>query len=75
MWSTNILVFIPIALALSALAALAAFLITYEEWTNHYTDKREPMRHALNMAVAAFFIFAVLAMLAIVVISQLVSIR
>jgi len=63
--------FIPIGFMLSVLAALAAFLITYEEWSHHYAGKREPLRYALEAAVVAFLVFAVLTVLASVFISQL----
>jgi polyferredoxin len=63
--------FIPIGFMLSVLAALAAFLITYEEWSHHYARKREPLRYAFEAAVVAFLVFAALTLLASVFVSQL----
>lgn len=62
--------FIPIGLALSVLAGLAAFLITYEEWSHHYASKREPLRYALEAGVVAFLAFVILTMLATTLIGQ-----
>lgn len=62
--------FIVIGLGLSALAGLAAFLITYEEWSRHYPSKREPLRHALNAAVFAFAVFVALTLLATAFVSR-----
>ena len=55
--------FIIIGLGFSALAALAAFLITYEEWSHHYPGKREPFKFAMEAAIVAFLVFAVLTIL------------
>jgi len=62
--------FILIGCVFSPLAALAAFLITYEEWSHHYTSGKEPLRHAIEAAVVAFLIFMVLTVLAGVVVSR-----
>jgi len=62
---------IPIGLALSVLAALAAFLITYEEWSHHYASKREPIKYAFEAAVVAFLVFAASTLLASVFIARL----
>lgn len=50
--------FIMIGLILSVLAGVAAFLITYEEWSHHYTDRRKPLRYSIEAALAAFVVFA-----------------
>jgi len=55
--------FIVIGLGFSALAALAAFLITYEEWTHHYPSNREPIRYGIEAAIVAFIVFAILTVL------------
>jgi len=60
-----------IGLVLSLFAALAAFLITYEEWSHHYLDEREPFRHAVEAAAVAFVVFAVLTILAATFASRL----
>jgi uncharacterized membrane protein YhhN len=44
-------------------ASLIAFLVTYEEYTKHYVDKRMPRRLALEAAVFAFFVVFLLAIL------------
>lgn len=51
---------IAIGFVLSGLAAVGAFLITYEEWTHHYPTKSEPFRHAIWAAVVTFAVFALL---------------
>jgi len=62
---------ITIGFILSALAALAAFLITYEEWSHHYASKREPLKYAFEAAVVAFLVFAALTLLATILIAWL----
>lgn len=64
--------FIIIGLGFSVLAGLAAFLITYEEWSRHYPDKREPLRHALSAAFFAFIVFVVLTLIAIAYMNQFI---
>jgi hypothetical protein len=54
--------FIIIGLGFSVLAAIAAFLITYEEWSHHYTSKNEPFKYGIETAVVAFLVFAILTM-------------
>jgi len=44
-------------------ASLIAFLITYEEYTKHYVDKRMPLRLALEAAIFAFCVVLVLAII------------
>ncbi len=63
--------FIAIGLALSLLAALAAFLITYEEWSHHYTSKREPLKFAIEASIVAFVVFMILTILASAFVSRL----
>ncbi|MDH7482365.1 MAG: hypothetical protein QHH26_10395 [Armatimonadota bacterium] len=65
--------FIAIGLALSVLAALAAFLITYEEWSHHYTSHTQPLKFALEAAVVAFVVFSVLTILAAAFVCRLVQ--
>jgi len=65
--------FIVIGLVLSALAALCAFLITYEEWSRHYPGKREPLRHGIEAAVFAFAIFAILTVLVTIFVGRFMS--
>ena len=37
-------------------ASLIAFIVTYDEYTKHYVDKRMPLRLALEAAIFAFFV-------------------
>ena len=54
-WVT-VLIFAP-------LGALAAFLITYEEYQHRFSGKREPLKHALSSAAFAFIVFALVGIL------------
>jgi hypothetical protein len=49
-----------IGLMLSPLAAAMAFLITYEEYSHHYADKKKPLRFALEAAGYTFVVFGIL---------------
>ena len=49
--------FLGIGLIFGAIAALMAYLITYNEWIHHYTTKKEPRKIALEAAVFAFLFF------------------
>jgi len=44
-------------------ACLIAFIVTYDEYTKHYVDKRMPFRLALEAALFAFFVVLVLAII------------
>jgi len=48
-----------------------AYLITYEEYSHHYPDKRKPFQHAMQTAVFTFFVFLVLSILAGLSLSRL----
>jgi O-antigen/teichoic acid export membrane protein len=39
------------------LAGIMAYLITYEEYSHHFIDKKRPRRMALEAALLAFAIF------------------
>jgi len=43
----------------SPIAALMAFLITYAEYSHHYTDRGPAIREALRTAVFTFVVFMV----------------
>ena len=47
----------------SSIASLAAFLISYEEYSRHYKDKRKALRLSLKTAVFAFMVFLTLAII------------
>jgi hypothetical protein len=42
------------------LAGLMAFIVTYDEYSRHYRDRRRPLKLALEAAVFAFFVFLLL---------------
>jgi K+-sensing histidine kinase KdpD len=44
-------------------ASLIAFIVTYDEYTKHYVEKRMPFRLALEAAIFAFFVVLVLAII------------
>jgi len=59
MWLFNL----ALILIFSALAALCAFVITYEEYSKHYPDKKRPLKMAARTALATFAFFAVITFL------------
>jgi len=63
--------FIILVLIFSTLAALAAFLITYKEWSHHYADNREPLKMATEAAIVAFLGLGILTALATILIVRL----
>jgi len=46
----------------SLLAALIAYIITYQEYIRHFPDNRVPRKMALRAAVAAFVFFMLLSL-------------
>jgi hypothetical protein len=44
-------------------ASLIAFIVTYDEYTKHYVEKKMPFRLALEAAIFAFFVVLVLAII------------
>jgi hypothetical protein len=42
-----------------ALAAVSAYLITYQEYIRHFPDKARPRKMALRMALVAFLFFVI----------------
>jgi len=57
------LISILIGLMLSPIAAVMAFLITYEEYSHHYTDKKKSLKVALGAAIFTLIIFGILSLL------------
>ena len=47
----------------SSIAGLAAFLISYEEYSRHYKDKRKALQLSLKTAIFAFMVFLILAII------------
>ena len=54
----------------SPVAALCAFLITYNEYSHHYSDRKKPLKIAIEAAVFTFIVFVILGVLADFLISQ-----
>jgi len=56
--------FIPllIGLMLCPIAAVMAFLITYDEYSRHYTDKKKPLKLAFEAAIITFIVFGILSL-------------
>jgi len=54
-----------VSLLFSFLGSVTAFLITYEEYAHHYTDKKRPFQHAMQTAIFTFVVFLVLTILAV----------
>jgi uncharacterized BrkB/YihY/UPF0761 family membrane protein len=52
-----------VGIPLSLIAATMAFVITYEEYTRHFPDRKEPWRHAIKTAIFAFVFFLALTVL------------
>ena len=50
-----------LTVAFSILGAVAAFLITYQEWSHHYPEGREAFRMGMEAAIVAFLALGVLA--------------
>jgi hypothetical protein len=49
--------FLGIGGLFGAIAALTAYLITYNEWLHHYPTKKKPRKMALEAAIFAFIFF------------------
>ena len=56
--------FFFIGLIFSPLAAFIAFIITYEEYTHHFIDKKKAFEHGLQMAFITFVVFIIVSLLA-----------
>ena len=52
-----------IGLVFSPIAAAAAFLIIYGEYSHHYPDRKMPLKLATEAAIMAFIIFTVISLL------------
>jgi hypothetical protein len=56
--------FLLVGIVIGLFAGLIAFLITYEEYSRHYLEKKKPLMLALEAAAFAFFVFLVLSVIA-----------
>jgi len=66
------LIILVIGSVFGLIAAVMAFLTTYEEYTHHFLDKKEPFRLGMRTAVFTFIVFVVLSILAGVILSKMV---
>ncbi|MHB1459683.1 MAG: hypothetical protein ACYC1M_00160 [Armatimonadota bacterium] len=57
---------VSLGLMFSIIAALAAFLITYDEWTRHYSSGGKPLLYGLRSSLVAFVVFMMLTMLIVI---------
>jgi len=55
--------FLVIGGAFGFLAALMAYLITYNEWVHHYPTKKESRKMAMETAIFTFVFFFLLSMI------------
>ena len=60
------LIFLPFVF----IAAIMAYLITYNEWVHHYTTKKEPRKYALEAAIFTFIFFTVMMVFVIYVLTN-----
>jgi ABC-type antimicrobial peptide transport system permease subunit len=52
-----------IGLIFSPLAAFLAFLLTYNEYSHHYSDNKMPMKHSIEAGVFTFIVFMIISVL------------
>jgi len=62
--TNNIVLPLILGLIFGILAAASAYLITYQEYVNHFPDKSKPRRMAIKTA-SVVFLFFVLSIIAI----------
>jgi len=60
---SSILLFLGFGSIPGFFASFIAFIVTYDEYTKHYVDKRMPFRLALEAAIFAFFVVLLLAII------------
>jgi len=63
------LVFIPFVI----IAAVMAYLITYNEWMHHYPTKKEPRKHALEAAIFTLIFFTVMMVFVVYVFTNFIE--
>ena len=62
-YNTMLRTALVLGFSFSFIASLAAFLISYEEYSRHYKDKRKALRLSLKTAIFAFIVFFTLAII------------
>jgi len=67
----------PIALLIgiifAPLAAATAFIITYGEYTHHYSDRKMPLKLATEAATMTFIVFGIISLVIGLVIGNMVN--
>jgi len=63
--------FLIIGMVFSPIAAIMAFIITYEEYRRHYNEKQKPFRIALNSAIVTFIVFMLISVLGGILFAQI----
>ncbi|MEA4924190.1 MAG: hypothetical protein VB084_02670 [Syntrophomonadaceae bacterium] len=67
--------FFIIGLLFSPLAAIMGFIITYEEYRRHYSEKQKPFRIALNSAIATLIVFMLITVLGGILLARIYSVN
>ena len=57
-------------LVFDAIGGATAFLISYDELSRHYPDRRTPLREATRRAVVAFVFLAALSAIVVVILNH-----
>ncbi|NMB56575.1 hypothetical protein GYA19_01390 [Candidatus Beckwithbacteria bacterium] len=52
-----------IGLIFSPLAAIMAFIITYQEYSHHFSDKKEPLKLSSQAALMTLIFFLILCLI------------
>lgn len=63
------LFYVVLVAVFSTLAALCAFVITYEEYLKHFPDKRRPLKMAAKMSLATFAFFMLISLVIVYVVN------
>ena len=63
---------IVIGLIFSPIAAIMAFIISYEEYKRHYTDKKKPFQLSLGTAIATFVFFMLVSFFAGLLLNRII---
>jgi hypothetical protein len=62
-----------IGIIFAPLAAAMAFIITYGEYTHHYSDKKMPLKLATEAAITTFIVFGIISLVIGLVIGNMVN--
>jgi len=62
-----------IGIIFAPLAAAMAFIITYGEYTHHYSDKKMPLKLATEAAIMTFIVFGIISLVIGLVIGNMVN--